>query len=82
MKTAIVFFVCGGGQQFARKQFFEENGCFKKTQCFALEKFAKAAKFFRSPKPSPKDNVHRRFFKKQNFFTIFNLNCRVFPCNL
>ena len=27
-------------------------------------------------KPSPKDNVQRRFFKRQKFFTIFNLNCQ------
>ena len=59
--------VCGGGNS-RENTFLEENGCFKKkTQCFAPGKFAKtknffqlakAAKFFRRPKPTSKINAH------------------------
>ena len=66
--------VGGGSSSREKHSFLRKTVVSKKTQCFAQEKFAKAAKFFSRPKPTSKVNAHRRFFKRQKFFTIFNLN--------
>ena len=81
--------MCVWGGQFARKQFFRGNRLLQKNAMFCTGKVRKDCEIFQPSKadiqsqrslakPSPKDNVHRRFFKKQKFSTIFNLNRR-FP---
>ncbi len=69
-KLQLFFFVCRG-EPFARKQFFEENGCFKKKHdILRWKKLAKVAIFFRRPKPSPKSTFTIVFQKTKVFHNI------------